>query len=73
MRARALFLKCHERFKNGKEHRYWSLAENQRCVGGRMAQRQVLYVGEINDRQRQAWIKLESEPPEDEQDKRRFG
>jgi transposase len=57
MRARALFLKCHERFKNGKEHRYWSLAENQRCVGGRMVQRQVLYLGEINDRQRQAWIK----------------
>ena len=57
MRARALFLKCHERFKKGKEHRYWSLAENQRCIGGRMVQRQVLYLGEINDRQRQAWIK----------------
>lgn len=57
MRARALFLKGHERFKKGKEHRYWSLAENQRCIGGRMVQRQVLYLGEINDRQRQAWIK----------------
>lgn len=57
MRGRSLFLKCHERFKNGKEHRYWSLAENQRCVGGRMVQRQVLYLGEINDSQRQAWIK----------------
>ncbi len=57
MRARSLFLKCHERFKNGKEHRYWSLAENQRCVGGRIVQRQVLYLGEINDCQRQAWVK----------------
>jgi transposase len=57
MRARSVFLKCHERFKKGKEHRYWSLAENHRCVGGRMVQRQVLYLGEINDSQRHAWIK----------------
>jgi transposase len=57
MHAHSLFLKCHTRFKNGKEHRYWSLAENQRCAGGRMVQRQVLYLGEINDRQKQAWIK----------------
>jgi transposase len=57
MRARSLFLKCHQRFKNGKQHRYWSLAENQRCVGGRIVQRQVLYLGEINDNQRLAWVK----------------
>jgi len=57
MRQPSLFLKCHERFKNGKNHRYWSLAENQRCAGGRMVQRQVLYLGEINDTQRAAWIK----------------
>jgi hypothetical protein len=57
MRKPTLFLKCHERFKNGKPHRYWSLAENQRCVGGRVVQRQVLYLGEINDSQRAAWIK----------------
>ena len=57
MRKPSLFLKCHERFKNGKQHRYWSLAENQRCAGGRMVQRQVLYLGEINDAQRAAWIK----------------
>jgi transposase len=57
MRAPSLFLKCHERFKNGKQHRYWSLAENQRCAGGRIVQRQVLYLGEINDTQRLAWIK----------------
>jgi len=57
MRAPSLFLKCHARFKNGKEYRYWSLSENQRCAGGRVVQRQVLYLGEINDAQRQAWIK----------------
>lgn len=57
MRKPSLFLKCHERFKNGKDHRYWSLAENQRCAGGRLVQRQVLYLGEINDTQRAAWIK----------------
>ena len=45
------------RRKNGKDHRYWSLAENQRCAGGRTLQRQVLYLGEINDSQRAAWIK----------------
>ena len=57
MRKPSLFLKCHPRFKNGKDHRYWSLAENQRCAGGRIVQRQVLYLGEINDSQRAAWIK----------------
>jgi hypothetical protein len=57
MRKPSLFLKCHARFKNGKDHRYWSLAENQRCAGGRIVQRQVLYLGEINDSQRAAWIK----------------
>ena len=57
MRKPSIFLKCHERFKNGKNHRYWSLAENQRCAGGRIVQRQVLYLGEINDAQRAAWIK----------------
>jgi hypothetical protein len=57
MRRRSLFLKCHDRFKNGKNHRYWSLCENQRCAGGRIVQRQVLYLGEINDSQQAAWIK----------------
>ena len=57
MRQPSLFLKSHKRLKNGKEHCYWSLAENQRCTGGRIVQRQVFYLGEINDSQRQAWIK----------------
>ena len=47
-----LFLKCQPQIKDGKEHRYWSVMENHRCGGGKTVQRQVLYLGEINDSQR---------------------
>jgi transposase len=50
-----MYLKCHLRKKDGKEHRYWSILEKRRCAGGRTVDRQVLYLGEINDSQRQAW------------------
>lgn len=52
-----MYLKCNRRFKDGKEHRYWSIMENRRCSGGRVVQRPVLYLGEINDSQREAWIR----------------
>ena len=52
-----MFLRCHSRKKNGKKHRYWSVVESRRCRGGRPAQRQVLYLGEINDSQETAWRK----------------
>ena len=52
-----MFLKCHPRVKDGKEHRYWSIAENRRVSGGRTVQRHVLYLGEINDAQRAAWCR----------------
>jgi transposase len=52
-----MFLKCNLRRKDGKEHRYWSIVENRRCSGGRVVQRPVLYLGEINDTQREAWIR----------------
>jgi transposase len=52
-----MYLKCNRRFKDGKEHRYWSLVESRRCAGGRVVQRPVLYLGEINDSQREAWIR----------------
>jgi transposase len=54
-----VFLKCHRRRKDGKEHRYWSVVENRRCGGG-VVQRQVLYLGEVNDSQREAWRKAVS-------------
>jgi transposase len=53
-----MFLKCHPRIKDGKEHRYWSIVESRRCVGGKVVQRPVLYLGEINDSQRQAWCRV---------------
>jgi transposase len=50
-----VFLRATKRIKDGKEHRYWSLVENRRCRGNRVVQRQVLYLGEINDVQHDAW------------------
>jgi hypothetical protein len=52
-----MFLRAKSRFKDGKLHRYWSIVESQRLRGGRVIQRQVLYLGEINDSQKQAWCK----------------
>jgi hypothetical protein len=50
-----MFLRCTNRKKDGKEHRYWSVVENRRVAGGRVVQQQVLYLGEINSSQREAW------------------
>ena len=55
--ALPMFVRCKRRFKDGKEHRYWSVVENVRVRGGRVVQRQVLYLGEINDSQRAAWCR----------------
>jgi transposase len=52
-----MFLKCNRRFKGGKEHRYWSIVESRRCAGGQVVQRPVLYLGEINDSQREGWCR----------------
>jgi hypothetical protein len=46
-----MFLRCKVRRKDGKQHRYWSVVENTRVGGGRVVQRHVLYLGEINDTQ----------------------
>src|SRR2546428_842419 len=50
-----MYLKPNRRRKDGKEHFYWNIVESKRCAGGRVVQRQVLYLGEINDCQRAAW------------------
>ena len=52
-----MFLRATIRKKDGKEHRYWSLVENKRVSGGRVVQRHVLYLGEINSSQELAWRK----------------
>src|SRR5713101_6082129 len=53
-----MFLRFNRRFKDGKEHRYWNIVESKRCAGGKVVQRQVLYLGEINDSQREAWCRV---------------
>src|ERR1700741_1806975 len=50
-----MFLRCKVRRKDGKQHRYWSVVENTRTARGRVVQRHVLYLGEINDSQELAW------------------
>jgi transposase len=52
-----MFLRASIRKKDGKEHRYWSVVENRRLAGGRVVQRHVLYLGEINSSQELAWRK----------------
>jgi len=52
-----MHLKTHRRNKDGKEHRYFSVVENRRLRTGKIAQRRVLYLGEINDSQQAAWRK----------------
>jgi hypothetical protein len=52
-----MFLRAIRRNKDGKEHRYFSVVENRRVNGGLVVQRQVLYLGEINDSQQVAWRK----------------
>ena len=52
-----MFLRASTRKKDGKEHRYWSLVENRRVAGGRVLQRHVLYLGEINSSQERVWRK----------------
>lgn len=52
-----MFLRATLRKKDGKEHRYFSIVENKRVSGGRVLQRHVLYLGEINSSQEWAWRK----------------
>jgi Transposase DDE domain len=53
-----MFLRFNRRLKDGKEHRYWNIVESRRCAGGKVVQRQVLYLGEINDSQHEAWCRV---------------
>ena len=49
-----MYLKCHKRIKDGKEHRYWSVVESVRTRRG-VLKRQLLYLGELNDCQKAQW------------------
>lgn len=50
-----MFLRCKRRYKDGKEHQYWSIVENKRVAGGRTIQRHVLHLGELNTTQEESW------------------
>ena len=52
-----MFLRKTQRKKDGKAHDYWSVVENKRVAGGRVVQRHVLYLGEINSSQAAMWRK----------------
>ncbi|MDN3510640.1 MAG: hypothetical protein NG784_04965 [Candidatus Jettenia sp.] len=52
-----MFLREKTRTEDGKTHRYWSIVENRRINGRKVVQRQVLYLGELNDNQRAGWIR----------------
>ena len=50
-----MFLRSNTRIKDGKHHRYYTVVESRRLQSGKVTQRQVLYLGEINDSQQAAW------------------
>jgi len=62
-----MFLRSTNRKKDGKNHRYFSIVENRRLLGGKTVQRTVLYLGEINDQQQAEWRKTLYVFDEDEQ------
>ena len=50
-----MFLRPKRRRKDGKVHRTLSIVESRRVRGNRVVQRQVVYLGEINDSQHASW------------------
>lgn len=52
-----MYLRSHRRNKEGKQHRYFTVVETRRLSSGKTSQRRVLYLGEINDSQQEAWRK----------------
>lgn len=52
-----MFLRSTNRHKDGKDHRYYSVVENRRVRDGRSIQKTLLYLGEINDSQKAAWVR----------------
>src|SRR4051812_32872979 len=52
-----MFLRRTERKKDGKTHTYCNILESKRLDDGRVVQRHVLYLGEVNSSQADAWRK----------------
>ncbi len=51
-----MFLRPHQRNKDGKQHTYWSLVETRRTAGG-PRQRTLCYLGELNSSAQNRWLK----------------
>jgi transposase len=51
-----MFLRPHQRSKDGKDHTYWSLVETVRTVDG-PRQRTLCYLGELNGSAQARWLK----------------
>src|ERR1700683_4243407 len=51
-----MFLRPHQRNKDGKEHTYWSLVETVRTIDG-PRQRTLFYLGELNGSAQARWLK----------------
>jgi transposase len=51
----ALFLRAHERKKNGKTYTYWSITESVRTASNKVVQRHVLYLGSLTPVQEGSW------------------
>src|SRR5467141_1649466 len=51
-----LFLRPHQRSKDGKDHTYWSLVETVRTANG-PRQRTLCYLGELNGSGQARWLK----------------
>ena len=52
-----MFPRARTRHKDGKQHRYWSVVESRRVRGGRVVQRHLPHLGELNDSQRAGWAR----------------
>ncbi len=51
-----MFLRPHQRIKDGKEHTYWSLVETVRTADG-PRQKTLCYLGELNSSAQVRWVK----------------
>src|SRR5882762_3019767 len=51
-----MFLRSHQRTKDGKDHTYWSLVETVRTADG-PRQKRLCYLGELNSSAQTRWVK----------------
>ena len=55
-------MRGNKRFKDGKEHRYWSVVGNRRVTGGRSVQKTQLHLGENYESDRNGWTRAIEAP-----------